>query len=75
MIENPQVQLILLMVLNLIYMIYTLIFKPSLYKMTNRLNIVVCLSFIVIEAILFAYTLTSKSADQQNTTSIACLAV
>lgn len=74
-IENAQVQLILLMVFNLIFLTYIIIFKPSLYKFTNRLNIFISLCLIALEAVLFAYTITSKSSDQQNTTSIVCLAI
>lgn len=63
------------MVFNLILLIYTLIFKPSLYKFTNRLNIFISLCFIVYEALLFRYTIAEKTDQEQNTTSIACLAI
>lgn len=63
------------MVFNLVYLIYTLVFKPSLYKFTNRLNMFISLCFIALEAVLFAYTTTSKSPDQQQTTSLICLAI
>lgn len=63
------------MVLNLIFLTYVIIFKPSLFKVTNRLNIFLSLGFIALEAVLFAYTVTSKTSDQQLTTSIASLAI
>jgi|JI10StandDraft_1071094.scaffolds.fasta_scaffold754064_1 hypothetical protein len=63
------------MVFNLVFLSYIIIFKPSLYKFTNRLNIFISLCFIAFEGVLFGYTITSKTTDQQNTTSIACLAI
>ena len=74
-IENMQVQLILFLSYNIIFLLYFFIFRPSLYKVTNRLNIFICLCFIAIESILFGYTVTSKSASDQQTTSILCLSV
>ena len=35
----------------------------------------ISLCFIALEAVLFAYTTTSKSPDQQETTSLICLAI
>lgn len=47
-IDNPSAQLILLMTLNFVFLTYILIFKPSMYKLTNRLNIFLTLSFIAL---------------------------
>ena len=75
MIENAAAQLVLLMTLNLIFLAYILIYKPSMFKVTNRLNIFLSLGFIALEVVLFLFTISSKSSDDQNTTSIACLAL
>ena len=75
LIENMQVQLILFLVFNLIFLLYFLIFKPSLYKVTNRLNIFICLFFIAIEIVLFLFTITLKTSSDQETISIVCLAL
>lgn len=75
LIENIQVQLILFMVLNLICLLYYLIFKPSLYKVTNRLNIFICVCFLAIEIILFSYTIGQKTSSTQQLVSILCLSV
>ena len=47
-IQNPSAQLILLMVLNFIFIAYILLYKPSMHKVTNRLNIFLSLSFIAL---------------------------
>ena len=56
-----QVQIILFMAFNVVMFIYFLIFRPSLFKVTNRINIFICLCFLGIEIALFVYTITTKT--------------
>lgn len=60
-IENVQAQIILLLSLNLIFLVYILIFKPSMYKVTNRLNILLTLCFMALEIVIFTYAIGLKS--------------
>lgn len=69
------VQLILLMVFNLIYLIYTACYAPSKKMLTNALNIFLMAGLILIEIILFAYSTTAMSTDQQNIFSVILLSI
>lgn len=74
-IENSKAQLIIFLVFNFVNLLYYFIFKPSLYKFTNRLNIFLCLCFMGLEAVLFAYSITTMTLEEQNTYSILALVV
>lgn len=69
------VQLILLMVFNLVYMIYTLCYTPSKNKITNALNAFLMTGMIVIEIVLFIYNTSDKNSDYQELISIVLLAL
>ena len=69
------VQLVLLMVFNLIYMIYTLCFTPSKWSVTNYLNAFLMTGFIVCEIVLFLYSISDMNANYQELISIVLLAL
>jgi len=69
------VQLILLIVFNLVYLIYTLCFTPSKNTLTNMLNAFLMVGFIALEVVLFIYNNSTMSASYQNTISIALLSI
>jgi hypothetical protein len=70
---DASVQLILLMVFNLVYLIYTVCYAPSKNKITNMLNIFLMVAFIVCEIVLFIYNTSNKHTDYQNVISYVML--
>lgn len=73
----PQVsiQLILLMVFNIVYIIYTLCFMPSKSKLTNILNTTIHSFMILFEIVLFVYNISDKSSAYQITISYVLLSL
>lgn len=72
---EASVQLILMMIFNLIYLIYTACYAPSKNKLTNALNILLMLGLIAIEIVLFWYSTTTMDTTTQNTYSIVLLSM
>jgi hypothetical protein len=72
---DVSVQLILLMIFNLVYMIYTLCYSPSKSKLTNGLNAFLMVGFIVCEIVFFVYNTSTMSASYQNLISIVLLSI
>jgi hypothetical protein len=61
--------------MNGVYFFYNLIYKPSLSKITNYINMFVSLGFVAYEICLFAYGLTDKGATIQQQFSLILLAI
>lgn len=70
---DASVQLILLMVFNLVYLIYTVCYSPSKNKITNALNIFLMAGFIVCEIVLFIYNTSNKNTAYQSVISYVLL--
>ena len=66
-------QLVLLMVFNLVYLIYTVCYTPSKRSVTNYLNVFLMFTLIVCEIVLFIYSISDMNADYQNLISIVLL--
>jgi hypothetical protein len=69
------VQLVLLMVFNMVYLLYTLCYVPSKRSITNYLNIFLMAGMVVCEIVLFIYSISDKNSNYQNTISIALLSI
>lgn len=63
------------MTMNAVYFFYNLIYKPSVSKMTNYMNMFVTAGFMAYEMCLFAYGLTNKGAIIQQQFSLILLAI
>ncbi len=72
---EASVQLILLMVINVAYLIYTVCYTPSKNKLTNLLNSFLMIGLIVCEIVLFIYNTSNKNSSYQNTISVALLSI
>jgi len=58
-------QLILLIVFNLVYIIYTLCYTPSKSKLTNIINTTIHVFMIAYEIVLFIYSISDMNSNYQ----------
>lgn len=64
-----------MIVMNLVYFFFNLIYKPAIAKMTNYVNMFVALGFVGYELVLFIYGLSEKGAGVQQQFSVLLLAI
>jgi hypothetical protein len=60
---------------NLLYFLFTLLYKPAIDQKTNYINMFVSVGFIVYEILLFAYGVSNATSAEQSTWSYALLIV
>lgn len=75
LINEKSVQLVLLIIINLVYFFFTLIYKPALKASTNYINMFVSLGLIAYEISMFVYGLGDKTAGGQQSWSMVLLGI